>query len=387
MSCPGCGSIVLPDTWPCPQNLLFYSSSTSAAVHHSLWVEQSLKSLSLSAIPAVFSPSSVMSTISISPKLTALLLAVQPATAASYVSSVVGFNYTLRQCGLSLHHLMSVQELDLALLYFGILVHKIKSGGFGTKLLSAITAIMPSVRHNTPLFSRFLTGWLKLSPSLHRLALPRSVLLIMLHRLVAGAPIQLGRSIVDPLTAVAMLMQFDGAMRASDVLNISFSNLGFYTVRSSGVLVCTVSILAATSKSGRNEFSRLQNPWLVRFLQRWVASVPLDQRCECLWSFKYSRYNKSVQAIAQSIGCTGDDGQSFTTHSLRHGGACYHYLQGMPVADLQQLGRWQQQTTLFITYLSGLVSVVDSLAIPAYITAAESKLESDLAFQQLFDRL
>jgi hypothetical protein len=215
------------------------------------------------------------------------------------------------------------EEVDWALADYVVGLYEKEGGLSGLGLAGTTVAAMSKThpRHHYRTAWKCLDVWRVKRPPQQAPAIPRR----MLDAAVAWLVIA-GYSHV----AFAMVLCFYGLLRASEALTMTVESLTFV---SQGVV-----LFLGQTKRGLEDKVVIGNPWAVAWIKQFVGKhrtmlAPLDRIVGC----SYNTMQRWMRRAFQALGFEGDD---WTSHGLRRGGATDLYMSGMPLTDLMLFGRW-----------------------------------------------
>lgn len=213
-------------------------------------------------------------------------------------------------------------------------------------------ALHPQLRRQLVAARRWLEGWRALEPKTKRPPMPREA--------AATLAFVAARRLGKPMYGLAVLVAFHGLLRASEVAGLRRSDINIVSVGPDGQVraqagghqaraasasgsperVQAVLRLRFT-KTGTDQSAVVRDPQVAALLRSALASplAPQDPEAPFFGFANAEQYQRLFQTAAQAAGL-GDMG--FTPHSLRHGGATYLFMAGVPVTDVVQVGRWRQ---------------------------------------------
>ncbi len=158
--------------------------------------------------------------------------------------------------------------------------------------------------------------------------------------------------------ALAMLVGFDCYLRISEILGLKVQDVATARDPRLGAAYRGVMLRLAKTKTGNNQSVTVESADVAALLQ---AHIRGRRPRGSVFSVSRSRFYTLMHSASRAFGLAS---HGYTPHSLRHGGATRHYLQGRPVADIQFRGRWSDAKSVRTYIQSGrallLLQTVDS---------------------------
>jgi len=284
-----------------------------------------------------------------------------PRTIQRYQRAVGQFAVWARTKGIRVR---TAAEADAALqLYFDQLFDEGSGRGrsVAAAVLSGVQVAQPAWRGQLHGAQESLAGWAKKVPTesypplVHHLAVACAVWLAHQGRWRAGA---------------AVLVAFEGLLRVTemasmnvgDVLLPEDSRVGDGDVK--GATLCL-----PRTKTGRNQSVDITNSSAVQCLRLLMRGRSKGRPLVGLSGLQLLR---AVKDACAGLGLGG----AYVWHSLRHGKATSLRLQGVPVAEIQLLGRWRDSKSVLI-YMQTLKARLLQQRIPRVLGAAARKMALD----------
>jgi integrase len=133
---------------------------------------------------------------------------------------------------------------------------------------------------------------------------------------------------------VATLLMFEAYLPISEATNLLVRDIGI-----PGDPRCPLNVVVVRlgkAKGGREQSVTLEKDGAVsEIMLRWIKR---RQETTSVFTFTPASYRHLFKKVCQALGI---DGQGFTPHSLRHGGATRDYNQGKSFEYIRQRGRWR----------------------------------------------
>jgi integrase len=199
--------------------------------------------------------------------------------------------------------------------------------GWATDCISGLKRLFPRCRRHLDTASLYFSYWVK--------ATKRVKALPLTPELVRGlAAVSLVKGNVS--FAVTILLMFAGCLRIGETLQLKLSH--FNCLRSN---CCIISLWDSkgAKRTGVPEVVFIRDPSLIRVIKSMQAHGPADA-----WLFKGS-YRSFCSLLTDTAGWFGLEHPNLTPHSLRRGGATWHFSLFHNYDRTMLHGRWKQQKT------------------------------------------
>ncbi len=190
-----------------------------------------------------------------------------------------------------------------------------------------------------------LIGWDRLEPAEQRPPCPHALCLVLVDRLIRTE---------KPQLALIIWLCFDALLRINEALSITMDDVTFPTDASQGGI---------RTKTGVNQSITIANPSL------WNCHHPQPSGRLFPPQLTSAGVTRQIHSTCRAIGTNW----GFTAHSLRHGGATEMYIQGRPMADILQRGRWRSTRTAE-RYIQAGRSLLLSRRLPSSVQRAGERL-------------
>lgn len=158
--------------------------------------------------------------------------------------------------------------------------------------------------------------------------------------------------------ALMMLVGFDCYLRIGELMNLTVQDVAMANDPRIGAAYRGVLLRLGKTKTGNNQTVTVESNDVAYLLQRHVRGRKSNEK---VFTIGLSRFYSLMRQACDAFGL-GEHG--YTPHSLRHGGATRHFLQGKPIADIQFRGRWSEAKSVRTYIQSGrallLLTNVDS---------------------------
>jgi integrase len=194
-----------------------------------------------------------------------------------------------------------------------------------------------------------LAGWKRLRPSVSHPPLTWELTCLLAAWMAAHGQHDAG---------LALLLGFDCYLRIGEILGLKVGDVAVNDDARLGAAYRGVMIRLARTKTGANQAVSVESADVSRLLAEHVRAKS-DRAAPVFDVARHAFYDLFHRACA----AFGLDGYGYSPHSLRHGGATRHHLQGRPITDIQFRGRWSSSKSVRTYIQSGrallLVTDVD----------------------------
>jgi integrase len=199
--------------------------------------------------------------------------------------------------------------------------------GWATDCISGLKRLFPRCRRHLDTASLYLSFWTKATKRVK--ALPLTPELV---RGMATVSIIKGNASF----AVALLIMFAGCLRIGETLQLKLSH--FNCLRNN---CCIISLWFSkgSQRTGQPEVVFIRDPSLIRMIRSLQANGRADA-----WFFAGS-YKSFCTLLLDAAGSFGLEHPNLTPHSLRRGGATWHFSLFHSYDRTMSHGRWKQQKT------------------------------------------
>ena len=233
----------------------------------------------------------------------------------------------LRWCRSGDRDAFTYDELDrLLLIFFDSEFLKLPTRGnrqFCVNVRSAVLLYLPNAKSHLNASQRALVGWDRAVPSNQTPPMP---LCVCMHLALDMA--RCG----DFECSLIVLLCFFGYLRISECLNLLWEDITFPAPQQPG------GVRLRQTKTGKNQSVLIHRPFIWDIFRRFQSRFQRGSASP--FSLTRQQFSGKLHHHLVSLGLTG---LGLTTHSMRHGGATYDFMQGVPVADIIEKGRWKSQ--------------------------------------------
>jgi site-specific recombinase XerD len=297
--------------------------------------------------------------------MTLINLAINPRTLQAYKRALEQFKSWVAEHG----HRLTSRNADT--LMYDWFTAQYKQAGSRSNCATAFSALLhfnPGLKGHMPLCARALKGWEKAQPS--KSAEPMS----WTHACaLAGALVKLGHL----GAAVGILVAHDCYLRVSEMCNITLDDVVMpEQMQQLGIQQHTTLVHIGQAKTGVNQGVPVKSSAVAQLLRWYVALVrtkrielgPTVVRQRTRARDKIRHTNKKrlfgttparfATLLRKASAVVGLDSIHYTSHSMRHGGATTHYLNGLPLEDIMKRGRWKSRKSLDVYVRAGRAAFV-----------------------------
>ena len=220
--------------------------------------------------------------------------------------------------------------------------------------IAAVKLVIPSLRRSLPQADRALRGWACLRPAVQRPPLTWDLAVV-----IAATLAEMG----DLAAAAAVLTAFDTYMRLGEVAALKVADVAQAGDPRRGLEHNTVTLRLRQTKTGRNQGVQVRRPAVRHLLA--LLLPPGRSPNTPLFGHDAASLSKQFKKATTRLGLT-----AYSFHSLRHGGATFDHLKGVPLADIIQRGRWASTTAATNYVQTGQALLLASSAPPQLLKAA-----------------
>lgn len=222
----------------------------------------------------------------------------------------------------------------------------------------------PSLKSQLHLSHAALLGWNALKQSVSWPPLPFPIMVAMSCSLCKGG---------SWLAGVGLVVAFHSLLRVSELCSLEVDDVIFSdhpVIRGKNAMALQLSF----TKTGRHQFVLVSDPDAMVLLAAAVVDARNTGRAT-VFPFSPDRFRAYMRAATTALGL-----QSFgyVPHSLRHGGATYAYLCGVPIEDILVRGRWRSNNSVR-TYLQGGRALLSLQALPQRVVSMGERLAKSLS--------
>lgn len=306
-----------------------------------------------------------------------LVAAFAPATFNRYTREVRDFCVYCERADLPVNQ---AAELDAALYrYFEFLYALGYAAAKGAAALHGLMVLLPEYKTQCPTARLALRGWLKLRPTVSHPPLTWPLAVAVAVRL---------RWLFCRTMSVAVLVQFDGllrigellALRREDVSDCDDKRLGLGSAAARTVAGDFVSIRVASAKTGPNQPVLLRDPHVIAVFRQHMRTVKRGAR---VFPVSLPQFYKHWTVAVSGLGLSS----SYTTHSLRHGGATRLLLLGHSMETVLARGRWAAVRSARIYLNSSVALLTAQKSPPSTLAHADAVATDPTAVFDLVDRV
>lgn len=216
--------------------------------------------------------------------------------------------------------------------------------------LYGIRLIFPQFQFRLPVAAACLRGWSKRTLADTRPPLTWSVTVAIAYEMARLGQWRMG---------VGMLLSFDCLLRAGEMLAITHDDVVDDIEHDSrrDMDHKGMALRLAKTKTGGNRSVEVLELSVIQSLRIILSRTSPGER---LFPFSYTTYRNYFVRARDNLGLDA----SFTTHSLRHGGATrYYHIHKWPIDDVIKRGRWANAKTA-TRYIQTFLGILISMRVP-----------------------
>jgi integrase len=228
--------------------------------------------------------------------------------------------------------------------------HLFRSGkgkGEAAAVFYGLNLLLPEVSRGLPVARAALSGFHRQLPSESWPPLPWRVTVLLSAWMAARG---------HRRAAVGTVLAFHCYLRAAtELLPLVREDVALGDDPRLGTDDGRVFLRLRNTKTGANKGVEVLDPCIRLLVAELVRTTPVGAR---LFRLSPSEYRVLFRDACQALGLTG-----YVPHSLRHGGATFDYLKGVPVQDICVRGRWAV-TKSALTYIQTGRQLLLAKAVP-----------------------
>jgi hypothetical protein len=253
-----------------------------------------------------------------------LEVSLAPNTLTMYKSAVLRF---LNWC--NIHHFDATNFRDLDLLltdYFHSMYEENDGKGKGeaTNCLYGLIRFLPIVKNNLPTAELSLKGWLKSQGSISYPPLSWSLTVCIAFKMFLSHEIKAG---------IGVLLAFHCLLRIGELTSLRRSDVALSNDPRLGINFNNMALRLRQTKTGSNQWVEITNKDVQVLVKVLLQRTVND---ELLISMSSMQFRSLFRETCDSLGLSS----KYVPHSLRHGGATLHHLDGHSIDDVLLRGRW-----------------------------------------------
>jgi len=192
--------------------------------------------------------------------------------------------------------------------------------------LNGVLSVMPQLRQHFPLSRLALRGWNRLVPVRSypplTIELTFCIALNFIHSHLHRA-------------AIATLLAFDCFLRINEFLNLRRDDIADAKDSRISSTTAQMTVRLRHTKTGHNQSVIVRNPIVIFLVRSLISKLPPTSQ-QRLFPYSDQQYRKLFHSACAGLGLSSE----YVPHSLRHGGATYCFILGMPMEDVLTRGRW-----------------------------------------------
>jgi hypothetical protein len=206
----------------------------------------------------------------------------------------------------------------------------ILGGGKGRSLcestLSAISLFLPKFKTGLHFSRLALRGWKRMIPSVSHPPLTWDLTVLVAVQMAMRGRWSLG---------VATLLAFDCYLRVGELTNLRRGDIADVGDRRLGSANQGMSLRLVHTKTGDNQWVTVRSPIVATLMRQQLKRVGPGRKTK-LFAVTTATYRNWFKSCCSWL----DLDSGYVPHSLRHGGATHDHLQGKPLEEVLQRGRW-----------------------------------------------
>ena len=170
--------------------------------------------------------------------------------------------------------------------------------------------------------------------------------------------------------AVATLLAFHCYLRINEYCKLKVHEVVFAgDSRMGSAMTVLATIKLSRTKTGDNQNVSVTDVNIVALLKNLVNNAGTGTgRSSLLFELTASQYRRLFH---QAVSALGLDDIGYKPHSLRHGGATFHYMSGVPLLSIINRGRWASEKSLKTYINAGTVFLMDGRLSDTLFEAAQ----------------
>ncbi len=247
-------------------------------------------------------------------------------------------------------HSASLDTLDDSLVAYSNHNFRIHHGSRGARqhcvnARSAIIHLFPRLRQSLFSSSRALYAWDRLVPGTQHPPCPKQLMYVLMDEFIKDGHLDL---------AIITALAFFGYLRISEASLIQRS---WINSPEKGSILGFIWL--PKSKTGLNQCAKIQSAAFWKLYQYYLDVQTAE---DAVSVFLFPRRRPSTVSLHMSRLCQMlRVSYKITAHCLRHGGATDDFINGVPINEIQQKGRWRnaKSTTRYIQASRALLLTVD----------------------------
>ena len=250
-------------------------------------------------------------------------------TLRRYRLSVSRFFAWLSSCGIAMPTTHELVDFYLSE-YLNFLFNSNKPETWATDAVSGMTRLVPSMRGRLKVSWSYISNWRKTVQRSRALPLSPDVVLAM-----ASLSLLNGK----PRFAAAILLSFSCLFRPSELVSVSRSSCLSFSQHSLVFVLSPYSRSKSASREGQPQSVTVVDPYLVRLIRETWLDTSAPSR---LLDMTPTAASALLGDLARTLGFSHP---KLTLHSLRRGGATWHFNSFHSLDETTQRGRWQHRAS------------------------------------------
>jgi len=175
--------------------------------------------------------------------------------------------------------------------------------------------------------------------------------------------------------AIALLVCYEGYLRISELCSLRWKDLILPgDARLSRRSSCKGGLRVKSSKTGNNQFVVIRSAYVLTLLRQMKFVYKKDRPRDILFGVRIAVLRKNFGRALKYLGL---DGNGFVVHSIRHGAATEALLDGIPLQEVLEKGRWKAASSARHYIQQGRALFI-ATSIPSMITEFGAHIELDV---------
>ena len=193
-----------------------------------------------------------------------------------------------------------------------------------SETLYGIINKIPRARHQLLTAEQCVKNWVKLHPSISHPPLTWELTMLIAIQMVRNNQLR---------AAIGTLLALDCFLRINELLSLKMSDIADVGDSRIGANFSKMALRIRKAKTGNNQWVEVDNKHIQKLIRMIIFVSTEDENFFPISSQKLRKlFPNSCQQLQLN--------PNYVPHSLRHGGATKWHLDGKPINDIIQRGRW-----------------------------------------------